>query len=49
MWRFAFAFDTDRNAVVLVGDDKQGQNQRQFYKTLIATADQRFDDWLTAE
>ena len=49
VWRFAFAFDTDRNAVVLVGGDKQGQNQRRFYKTLIATADQRFDDWLTAE
>lgn len=49
VWRFAFAFDTGRNAVVLVGGDKQGQNQRRFYKTLIATADQRFDDWLTVE
>ena len=49
VWRFAFAFDEERNAVVLVGGNKQGKNQKRFYAKLIATADQRFDDWLDAE
>jgi len=48
VWRFAFAFDHDRNAVVLVGGDKEGQNQKRFYKRLIATADERFGEWLAA-
>ena len=43
VWRFAFAFDPARRAVVLVGGDKQGENQRRFYRWLIETADARFD------
>lgn len=49
IWRFAFAFDPERNAVVLVGGNKEGKNQKRFYKQLIATADDRFDDWLAAD
>ena len=49
VWRFAFAFDEERNAVVLVGGNKQGKNQKRFYKSLIATADARFDEWLEAQ
>jgi hypothetical protein len=49
LWRFAFAFDEDRDAVVLVGGNKDGQNQKRFYRQLIRAADQRFDDWLEAE
>ena len=49
VWRFAFAFDEERNAVVLVGGNKQGKIQKRFYKSLIATADERFDEWLEAE
>ena len=49
VWRFAFAFDRERNAVVLVGGDKEGQNQKRFYKRLIATADERFGEWLAVE
>ncbi len=49
VWRFAFAFDEERNAVVLVGGNKQGKNQKRFYKRLITTADRRFGDWLEAE
>lgn len=49
LWRFAFAFDPGRDAVVLVGGNKDGANQKQFYKRLIKTADRRFDDWLEAE
>lgn len=46
VWRFAFAFDEERSAVVLVGGNKEGQNQKRFYKKLIAIADERFDEWL---
>ena len=48
VWRFAFAFDPKRNAIVLVGGNKEGKNQKRFYKQLISTADDRFDDWLEA-
>lgn len=48
-WRFAFAFDEDRQAVVLCGWNKEGKSERKFYKELIATADGRFDEWLEAE
>jgi hypothetical protein len=46
VWRFAFAFDPARRAIVLVGGNKGGANQRRFYKQLIATADLRFDEHL---
>jgi len=45
-WRFAFAFDESRQAVVLVGANKEGVSQSRFYSTLIRTADRRFDEWL---
>lgn len=48
-WRIAFAFDEERNAVVLVGGNKAGRDQKRFYRDLIATADDRFDDWLSAK
>ena len=43
VWRVAFAFDPERQAVLLVGGDKGGADQRRFYKRLIAIADDRFD------
>jgi hypothetical protein len=46
VWRFAFAFDPKRQAVVLCGGDKSGVNEVRFYKNLIAKADQRFTDWI---
>nr|WP_314261177.1 type II toxin-antitoxin system RelE/ParE family toxin [uncultured Devosia sp.] len=49
VWRFAFAFDPERQAVILVGGDKEGQQQSRFYKALIQVADQRFDEWLESE
>ena len=48
-WRFAFAFDPERQAIILCGGNKEGTAQRLFYKTLIRTADKRFDDWLEAK
>lgn len=48
VWRVAFAFDTERAAILLVGGDKGGADQRRFYKKLIAGADARFDEHLAA-
>ncbi|MDE2355152.1 MAG: type II toxin-antitoxin system RelE/ParE family toxin [Alphaproteobacteria bacterium] len=45
-WRVAFAFDPERQAVLLVAGDKAGVAQRRFYKRLIAKADSRFDEHL---
>lgn len=42
LWRFAFAFDPQRQAIVLVGGNKIGKNQGRFYRDLIKTADSRF-------
>lgn len=43
-WRAAFAFDPERNAIVLVAGDKSGGSQKRFYKSLIAKADLRFSE-----
>jgi hypothetical protein len=43
-WRAAFAFDPERNAIVLVAGDKSGGSQKRFYKSLIAKADARFSE-----
>lgn len=45
-WRIAFAFDPERQAILLVGGDKRGADQRRFYDRLIAIADARFDEHL---
>jgi hypothetical protein len=42
----AFAFDTERAAILLVSGDKGGADQRRFYKKLIASAGVRFDGHL---
>ncbi len=48
VWRFAFAFDPKRRAIVLCGGNKSGGSQRRFYRHLVATADKRFDSHLNA-
>lgn len=47
-WRIAFAFDPKRQAILLVGSNKGGADQRRFYKRLIAVADERFDEYLAS-
>lgn len=42
LWRFAFAWDPQRQAIVLCGGNKEGANQKRFYKNLIRVADARF-------
>lgn len=46
VWRVAFAFDTKRQAILLVAGDKSGGGEKRFYRQLIRTADKRFDDHL---
>ena len=41
--RFTFAFDPERNGIVLCGGDKSGGSEKRFYRQLIAKADERFD------
>ena len=43
VWRVAFAFDPEREAIILIAGDKSGVAQKRFYKSLIAKADKRFD------
>jgi hypothetical protein len=43
VWRVAFAFDPNRQAVLLVADDKSGWgSEDSFYRQLIRKADERF-------
>ncbi len=46
VWRVAFAFDSARQAILLVDGDKGGADQRRFYQRFIAKADARFDSHL---
>ena len=43
VWRIAFAFDPERNAILLVAGDKSGGSSKRFYQRLIRQADERFD------
>ena len=46
--RVAFAFDSQREVIVLVAGDKTGVAHKRFYTALIAKADRRFDNHLAA-
>ncbi len=46
VWRVAFAFDPERQAILLVAGDKSETSQERFYKQLIKRADKRFDEHL---
>lgn len=43
VWRFAFAFDQKRRAIMLCGGDKSGGNEKRFYRQLTHKADYRFN------
>ena len=45
-WRIAFAFDPKRQAILFVGSNKSGINERKFYQKLIRIADERFKEHL---
>ena len=46
VWRVAFAFDPERDAIILVAGDKSGGSEKTFYRRLIEKADKRFKEHL---
>lgn len=46
VWRVAFAFDPQRQAILLAAVDKSGSDQKRVYRKLIALADKRYDRYL---
>ena len=46
VWRFAFAFDPRRRAIILIGGDKSGVSEKKFYRQLLERADARMDEHL---
>lgn len=46
VWRIAFAFDPQRQAILLIAGNKIKKSSKRFYQQLITIADQRFDDHL---
>ncbi len=48
VWRVAFAFDPNREVVLLVAGDKSGGSENRFYRRLIAKADERYAEHLAA-
>ena len=46
VWRVAFIFDPNRQAILLLAGNKEGVNERRFYRQFIEEADDRFDDHL---
>jgi hypothetical protein len=48
VWRVAFAFDPDRQAIVLSAGDKSGGSEARFYRSLIRRADARFVSHLSS-
>jgi len=46
VWRVAFAFDPQRNAVLLAAGDKSGVSEKKFYNRLIEKADKRYTEHL---
>ena len=46
VWRVFFAFDPNRQSVILVAGNKTGISESRFYKGLIRVADERFDEHL---
>lgn len=45
-WRVAFAFDPNRQAILLLAGSKKSGTERLFYRRFIEEADARFDDHL---
>lgn len=46
VWRVAFAFDPNREGILLDAGDKSGGSEDTFYKRLIAKADARYAEHL---
>ena len=45
VFRVAFLFDKERNAILLIGGDKKGKDEKRFYKNLIKQAEEIYEDY----
>jgi hypothetical protein len=45
VFRIAFLFDEERNAVLLIGGDKKGKNEKLFYQNLIKQAEKIYQKY----
>ena len=45
LFRIFFIFDTERQAILLIGGDKRGE--KKFYKTMIPLADNLYEEYIT--
>ena len=45
VFRVAFIFDEERKAVLLIGGDKKGKNERRFYRNLILQAEKIYQQY----
>lgn len=48
VWRVAFAFDPNREGILLVAGDKSGGSEDKFYKRLLSKADERYAEHVAA-
>ena len=46
VFRVAFIFDEERKAVLLIGGDKKGKDEKRFYKSLIKQAEEIYRQYL---
>jgi hypothetical protein len=46
VFRVAFLFDEERKAVLLIGGDKKGKNEKKFYRNLIKHAEKIYQRYL---
>jgi hypothetical protein len=45
VFRVAFLFDEKRKAILIIGGDKKGKNEKQFYKNLIKQAEKIYQKY----
>jgi hypothetical protein len=43
VFRVAFIFDEERKAILLIGGDKKGKDEKRFYRKLIKQAEEIYD------
>jgi hypothetical protein len=43
--RVAFLFDEERKGILLIGGDKKGKNEKQFYRNLINQAEKIYENY----
>jgi hypothetical protein len=49
VFRVAYIFDPERKALLLIGGDKKGKNQKKFYKDLIKQAERIYAAYLDSQ